>query len=54
VSTELERVARRAWVEWGEFAKFTLCDVCGELCYCRRCRGGTRWLCLLCHDLGSR
>lgn len=45
----LELHARLAWQAWGAYAKYTFCQACGQLRYCRS-RGGQRFLCLDCHD----
>ena len=49
--SELERAARRAWVEWGDgYALFSACSLCREHRYVRGKRRS--WmLCLDCFDL---
>lgn len=46
---DLERAARIAWIQWGGYAKWTVCAGCDELHYCRSHHGG-RFLCLECWD----
>jgi hypothetical protein len=49
----LERAARRAWWEWGDYAKWTICDGCLEVAYCLAARRSGPWLCLGCFDQGE-
>jgi len=53
----LEELAERAWIAWGEFAKFTVCDGCDRgvvvPVYCRAHRRNGHWLCLDCFDLSD-
>ena len=46
----LEASARRAWWEWAQFAKWTICDGCFEPAYCCARRRSGPWLCLGCFD----
>ena len=48
--TALEQAVKLAWQAWGDYAKATVCDSCGEWRYCRRSGRGTTWLCLECFD----
>lgn len=45
----LEEAARRKWEYWGTDARFTTCEDCRTVLYCRR-HGRSRWLCLVCWD----
>jgi len=47
--TTLEAEARKAWIGWGAWAKWTCCAGCGEMQHCRS-RGGKTFLCLACFD----
>jgi hypothetical protein len=51
MATTLEALARAAWVRWGNYAKHTPCDGCGEFVYCRAKTSAGPFLCLACHDL---
>jgi len=46
----LERAARRAWLDWGVYAKWTQCSECGDLAYCCAARRRRRFLCFDCFD----
>jgi hypothetical protein len=46
----LEAAARKAWWEWGNYAKWTICDSCCEPAHCVAARRRGPFLCLGCFD----
>jgi hypothetical protein len=49
--TTLEQRAQNAWIAWGNYAKHTICHVCGVAAYCRS-KHGKKFVCVECFDQG--
>lgn len=46
----LEQAAAIAWMEWGQYAKWSICDGCGRFRYCRAPGPRAHFLCIECWD----
>lgn len=54
MTSALEQAARRSWLAWADYRKYTFCDACGLMRPCGAARRRGPWLCIACHDLGAR
>lgn len=48
--SKIEQRARAHWIAWANYAKFTRCDDCEQMRYCRARRTSGPWLCIECFD----